>query len=487
MNRFSLRFENFWQKLPLQGKIASLMSLLALATVISLTFLSIERERTNFQNELLEKADLLLDAVSLTMRDSLYNLEIDELNDVARVVSRNENVTLFIVYDQDGRPLVDSTQSGLLFSQDADPLGMFMILMEPNEVYSELQDEQLLAGRPVILGNQVIGAVLVGLSTAPLNQKIATITRQGIVLGLITLLISGFLTLILSREITTPLTNLTDTVARMANGNFSLRVAQTSKDEIGQLAGAFNEMATGLQEREWLKDMFGRFVSQQVADAIRDGRVILEGENRFVSVLFCDIREFTDYSERHTPQEVVTLLNEFLPLVVHAAQMHGGMVNKFGGDSTLIVFGAPYEVQDNAFQAVLTALEIRRQVDRLNLTLARNGEFLKVGVGINTGVALAGAVGPMERQEYTVVGKSVNLAARIDGLNKQFPDHDILISEMTYDALGDHRAMFDLFSLGAVPIRGRNVPVHIWSVRGIRGSFDSSQKTQPKLIFPKAE
>jgi adenylate cyclase len=159
-------------------------------------------------------------------------------------------------------------------------------------------------------------------------------------------------------------------------------------------------------------------------------------------------------------------LNEFLPLVVQAAQKHNGMVNKFGGDSTLIIYGAPYEVKDNAFKAVLTALEIRTAVRQLNVSLAERGETLRVGVGINTGFALAGAVGPMERQEYTVVGNTVNLAARIDGLNKQFPEHDILISPWTYEALGDHRQKFKLISLGFVQIRGRNEPVEIWAVQG---------------------
>jgi adenylate cyclase len=232
------------------------------------------------------------------------------------------------------------------------------------------------------------------------------------------------------------------------------------------LAGAFNDMATCLQEREWLKDMFGRFVSQEVAEAIRNGQVILEGENRLVSVLFCDIREFTDFSERHTPQEVVKLLNDFLPLVVQAAQRNGGMVNKFGGDSTLIIFGAPYEVQDSAYKAVLTALEIRMAVRQMNVSLAERGEILRVGVGINTGMVLAGAVGAMERQEYTVVGRTVNLAARIDALNKQFPDHDILISRWTHEALGENRPKFNLIPLGSVQIRGRNEPVEIWAVQG---------------------
>jgi adenylate cyclase len=466
MKRSRSRIQKYWKKLSLQGKIVSLMSLLVMATVMALTFLSIQRERTNFQNELMEQANLLLDTVSLTLRDSLYSLKIDELNDAARVISRNPDVTLFIVYDGNGRVLVDSSQEGLAFSQSADPLGASIVRSEQQETYSEWQDNQLLVGRVVILGNQPIGAVLTGLSTEPLNQKIRTITFQGILLGLLTLAIGAVTTVYFARQITNPLSELARAAGMMADGNLSMRVAKTSDDEIGQLAGAFNEMATGLQEREWLKDLFGRFVSQEVAEALRNGQVVLEGENRLVSVLFCDIREFTDFSERHTPQEVVRLLNEFLPLVVQAAHKNGGMVNKFGGDSTLIIYGAPYEVHDNAYKAVLTALEIRTAVRKLNVSLAERGENFRVGVGINTGMALAGAVGSMERQEYTVVGNTVNLAARIDGLNKQFPEHDILISPWTYEALGEHKQKFKMMSLGSVQIRGKNEPVEIWAVQG---------------------
>ena len=466
MRRIARRIRKFWRNLPLQGKIASLVNLLVLVTVFSLTFLSIQRERSNFQSELLEQAHLLLDTTSLTLRDPLYNLQIDELSDVAKVVAGNPDVTVFIIYDQEGKVLVDSSQSSLSFSQSIDPRGARVFALGQGEQYSEWQEGQLLAGRSVILGNRPIGAVVLGLSTEPLNQKINTITFQGILLGLITLSIGVALTIFLANQITNPLSELAHAAVKMADGNFSMRVAKKSEDEIGQLAGAFNDMATGLQEREWLKDLFGRFVSQEVAEALRNGQVVLEGENRLVSVLFCDIREFTDFSERHSPQEVVSLLNRFLPLVVQAAQKHGGMVNKFGGDSTLVIYGAPYEVHDNAFKAVSTALEIRTAVRQLNVGLAEKGETLRVGVGINTGMALAGAVGSMERQEYTVVGNTVNLAARIDGLNKLFPEHDILISPWTYEALGDHRPKFKMVSLGSVEIRGRHDPMEIWTVLG---------------------
>jgi adenylate cyclase len=459
------RFQRYWNSLSLAGKIVGLVSLLVLATVLALTSLSIQRERENFRKELLEQANMLLDATSLTIRDQLYGLQIDEINDVARVVSKSPDVTQFVVYDTRGRVLADASGTRSIYSQTADPLGMRLLALDRDESYMEWQEDQLLVGRAVVLGNTSIGAVMTGLSTESLAQKIRTITLQGIFLGLLTLMIAWTLTLLFARQITTPLTELADVASKMAAGNFSIRVAEKSKDEIGRLAGAFNEMATGLQEREWLKDMFGRFVSQEVADGIREGKIILEGENRVVSVLFCDIREFTDFSERHTPNEVVKLLNEYLPLVVQAAQKYGGMVNKFGGDSTLIIYGAPYEVQNDALKAVLTALEIQLAVRHLNTQLAQIGESLRVGVGINTGVALAGAVGPMERQEYTVIGNTVNLAARIDGLNKQFPEHDILISAWTYEALGEFRSQFELVSLGDVPIRGKMEPIEIWAVR----------------------
>ena len=106
-------------------------------------------------------------------------------------------------------------------------------------------------------------------------------------------------------------------------------------------------------------------------------------------------------------------------------------------------------------------------MNELNRQLIQKGDApLRVGVGINTGTALVGAIGPKERQEYTVVGNTVNLAARIDGLNKQFPENDILISAWTYDAIGEQRRQFKMVSLGKVPIRGRNEPIEVWSVLG---------------------
>lgn len=459
--------KRYWYDLPLGSKIASLMGLLVTLAVFALTFLSIQRERANFKRELSEQANLFLGTTSLSLRDQLYRVQLDEILEIAKTVNDNPNINSFIVYDESGKVLVDSRQDRLMFTQNTDPLGAMLITRTSEGLYLKWETNELIAGRVIYLGNDVLGAVSAAFSTKPLDEKIYTITLQGLMLAAITLLIGGVFTIILSRQITQPLIQLNNVVAKMTAGDLTQRVDFKGMDEIGLLGSAFNQMAGQLQEREWLRDMFGRFVSHEVAEAIRTGQVRLEGENRSVSVLFCDIRDFTDFSERHTPQEVVTLLNQFLPLVVQAAQKHGGMVNKFGGDSTLIVYGAPHEIQDSAYQAILTALDIRSGIKELNNSLIAKGEApLRVGIGINTGLALAGAIGPNERQEYTVVGNTVNLAARIDGLNKQFPQHDILISGWTYQALNGNREKFRVTSLGALPIRGKHEPVEILAIEG---------------------
>jgi adenylate cyclase len=163
---------------------------------------------------------------------------------------------------------------------------------------------------------------------------------------------------------------------------------------------------------------------------------------------------------------VLALLNEYLPVVIDAAHQHHGTVNKFGGDSTLVIYGAPHQLQESAYQAVLTAVQMRANLAKLNERLAQRGEApIRIGIGINTGEVVAGAVGPHERQEYTVIGDTVNLASRIEALNKTYPDDDILISQYTYEALAARQAEFELVSLGETAIRGKEKPVQVWTVK----------------------
>jgi class 3 adenylate cyclase len=322
--------------------------------------------------------------------------------------------------------------------------------------------------------------------TTPLRDEASSVVTGGLQIGVYQLVIEDFLAesrtlfrlagiiavlagVILAQAIggavAAPVQRLAADTRRVARGDLSVQFQVNSRDELAQLAGAFNEMVAGLQEREWLRDMFGRFVSQEVAEAIRSGQVKLEGENRVVSVLFCDIRGFTARSEKATPAEIVALLNEYLPIVVNAAQSYDGTVNKFGGDSTLVIYGAPKPILESAYHAIRTALEMQKNLTKLNQHFAKRGqEPIQIGIGINTGTVLAGAVGPPQRQEYTVIGDTVNLASRIEALNKVYPEHGVLISGQTYEALGNRQSEFAFTDLGAVQIRGKAALVQVWGV-----------------------
>ena len=277
----------FWRNLPLGSKLASLVSLLVMAVVFALTFLTVRREQASFQQGLEGQASLLLETLPLTMRDQLYNLELDELEDIARSVSRNENVTQLVVYDSRGAVLVDTTSPDLVFSQEVDPLGETLITSEQDQMYLDWQEEQLIAGRAISLGNQQIGAVVIGLSTESLDQKIAALTRQSLWLMFVTLALGIGPAFLIARQITNPLGELIDVTSQMASGNLSTRVMLQSRDEIGHLADAFNQMADAIQRRETeLRDLAAgleRAVATRTAELREQNEILVEMNEELVA------------------------------------------------------------------------------------------------------------------------------------------------------------------------------------------------------------
>lgn len=187
----------------------------------------------------------------------------------------------------------------------------------------------------------------------------------------------------------------------------------------------------------WIRRMMGMVKSEAVARALEAGgaKLDLRGEQREITVLFCDIRNFTPFSERHSAHEVVRLLNAFFAAVVPAIEAEGGTVNAYIGDAVMVIFGAPQSQSDHALRAVRAAVEMVRRVhgmaDRWKELGADN---FRIGVGIHTGNAVVGTVGSPRRLDYTAIGDTVNTAARLESANKSL-DSEILISQSTFVAL----------------------------------------------------
>src|SRR5882762_2858010 len=273
----------------------------------------------------------------------------------------------------------------------------------------------------------------------------------------VSLLAAIRLSWVVSDSVAAPLLGLTFAMARVERGDLGAHCPVVSNDEIGAATEGFNRMLDGLREREAIKETFGRYVTREVRDEILAGRVSVEGEQREVTVLFADLRDFTPWVESSEPRQVVRDLNAYFAEMEAAIRAHGGLVVQFIGDEIEAVFGAPVPAPDHPARAVRAALEMRARLATWNAGRARP---LSHGIGVHTGSVLAGAIGSRERLSYALVGDTVNLASRIEGLTRQV-GADILVSATTARGLDGGVA---LDPLPAVRVKGRSAEVEVFRV-----------------------
>ena len=214
-----------------------------------------------------------------------------------------------------------------------------------------------------------------------------------------------------------PIRDLAEGTERVAAGDYSQRLPVVQDDDLGALAGSFNRMQAGLAERQRLQAAFGTYVDPGLAARLLEqGDDVFTGERREVTVMFVDIRDFTPFAEANTAEDTVARLNAVFEIVVPAVVDAGGHVNKFLGDGALAVFGAPNDLTDHADAAVNAAVVIDR------LVAQRFGGALRIGIGINTGMVIAGTIGGGSKLEFTLIGDTVNVAARVEQLTKTTGD-----------------------------------------------------------------
>jgi adenylate cyclase len=224
-------------------------------------------------------------------------------------------------------------------------------------------------------------------------------------------------------------------------------------------------VVTEQRDKRFVKELFGRYISPQIANEIVSradaGELHLGGEQREVSVLFADIRNFTTISEQLSPEAVVKMLNTYLSVVADAVVQHDGIVNKFAGDNIMAVWNAPQSQPEHALLAVKAAWEAQQKLAELQ---QRDTQPLPVqfGIGINTGIALAGNVGSAGRSEYTVIGDSVNTASRICS---NTPGGQVRIGADTYNQTRDY---LEVEKLEPQQVKGKAAPITVYRVTALR-------------------
>jgi adenylate cyclase len=253
-----------------------------------------------------------------------------------------------------------------------------------------------------------------------------------------------------------PIRDLAEGTERVAAGDYSRRLPVVQDDDLGALTASFNRMQAGLAERQRLQAAFGTYVDPGLAARLLEqGDDVFTGERREVTVMFVDIRDFTPFAEANSAEDTVARLNAVFEIVVPAVVDAGGHVNKFLGDGALAVFGAPNDLADHAIAALSAAVVIDR------LVAERFGGALRIGIGINTGVVIAGTIGGGSKLEFTLIGDAVNVAARVEQLTKTTGD-TILLTQQTVDALPTRPT--GLADRGSHELKGKSAATQVFSL-----------------------
>ena len=267
----------------------------------------------------------------------------------------------------------------------------------------------------------------------------------------------------IARGVSQPVRQLAEHTKHVATGDYTRRIDLPRADELGQLATAFNQMTAGLAERDRVRDLLGKVVSPEIATQLLHSELKLGGEEREVTILFCDLRNFTGMSEKMPPADVLTLLNRYLDRMSTIIERHGGVIDKYIGDAIMALFGAPVSDPAAPANAIAAARDMAQALGVLNREFAAEGRpALAFGIGINTARVVAGNMGSNTRLNYTVIGDGVNLASRLETLTKD-PAYDtpIIVSEATLRGLPNPPPTRPL---GEVMVKGKADAVRIFAL-----------------------
>ncbi len=253
-----------------------------------------------------------------------------------------------------------------------------------------------------------------------------------------------------------------EALTRMREGQWDENIPVRPGDELASLCDGMNRLAKKWKERQVLSEAFRRYVDPSLADHILRQGLKLGGETFQATILFADMRDFTELSELMTPQEMVGLLNQYFSLVEPIIHHEGGWVNKFGGDSLLAIFGAPVVFPDHVERAVRAGTRMRDAILDFNIRQRQvGGPVLRVGMGIHCGEVVVGHVGGAKRMEYTVIGDAVNMASRIQALHRKY-GKSLLLSADAYRVVQDSHPATSTLPL--LIVQGKSDPIQVYAL-----------------------
>jgi adenylate cyclase len=433
----------FWERLPrarlpiwLQLSVATI--LITMVTILMLNFIILSRQKEQLYDQTVKIGLVSLNYLADEARIPLLEDDLVKLNTLVKNVTSAEGLFYGRILDH-GKTVkahTDLDQIGATLGTSINMENKTRIGDVVHFNYSLPNGKKILnLTRPILFQDKVLGEAHVGVSIDFIEksvkkeqQTIITITFLIVVFGILIAVLLGI-------RFSRPISKLVVATREIGRGYYNYRVDMKRNDELGTLAAAFNQMGQELLEKSLVQESFGKYVGAEVLDMIlaNPEKSWLRGQRKEATTLFADIRGFTLYSDQREPEEVIEGLNLYFEIATRVSLRHGGFIDKFIGDGLLVIFGVPVFRDNHVERAVLTAIELQSELNRV-ASINGNKLLSSVGISIDTGVVVSGNIGSQVKMEYTVIGSSVNVASRLNGLANP---GEIIISRNVYKKMDD--------------------------------------------------
>jgi len=453
-------------RIPIRVKLSVAIIFIIWLTILILSFVILARQKEQLYLQTVKTGKVSLNYFANNASIPLLNDELLRLNILIKEAASVEGLLYAVIVDrqQTIRAHTDHSKIGTTLQLVG---GKKNVKKEENISYFDYTlpsgSKVLNLSRPITFKDKELGAVHVGISLDFIKELIHKETMSIFILSLFIILLGIAIAILLGIEFSRPISKLVLATQEIGKGNFQYRIDMIRKDEFGDLATSFNYMAKELWNKLMLQKSFGRYVSPEVLDMIlaHPEDSWLKGTRNEATVLFTDVRKFTAYLENKKPEEVVEDLNEYFAIATQCILEHGGYIDKFIGDAVLGVFGVPIAHRDHAERAVRATVAMQKEFKE-RAKQNKNWILANVGIGINSGVVVAGTLGSQVKMEYTIIGDSVNIASR---LNRLAGSGEIIISKSVYELTKD------LVSVEPLPlqsIKGKSESVETFKVLDLK-------------------
>ncbi|MBK8396651.1 MAG: adenylate/guanylate cyclase domain-containing protein [Leptospiraceae bacterium] len=315
-------------------------------------------------------------------------------------------------------------------------------------------------------------------------KPVYQIQARNIYIMIIALCISLIVVFLFAKTISTPLIKLLGETINISKGIFQLNIKRTTNDEVGVLTDYFQTMAQGLEEREKVKSMLGSMIDPVVvSEGMKDLAALKRGDEKLITAFFSDVANFSSISEQLTSVQLASLLNEYLSAMTLILKNHGGVLDKYIGDAIVGIFGAPLDIGEHYLKASRASLEMIQKLQELrehwtkNNLYTKDAQVMDIRIGINTGLAKVGFMGTDAMGSYTMMGDTVNLAARLEAAAKDY-GVNILISESVKKEIESE--MFTR-ELDRVRVKGKSEPVKLYELISKKSDISESINESTKI------